>query len=92
MTEPLLDRARIEELLREADCSAEFTQRFLAALETAPPEDLVCLLRCQRCRQLERVHDEQRKLDILDHLRYQLEKACGNRCRGTERSASHHDK
>ena len=92
MTGPLPGRARIEELLREADCPAEFTRRFLAALETAPPEDLVCLLRCQRCRQLERVHDEQRKLDILDHLRYQLEKACGNHCRNTERSASHNDK
>ena len=92
MTEPLPGRAKIEELLREADCPAEFTQRFLAALETAPPEDLVCLLRCQRCRQLDRVHNEQKKLDILDHLRYQLEKARGNRCRSTERSASHNDK
>ena len=92
MKESLPGRAKIEELLREADCPAEFTQRFLAALETAPPEDLVCLLRCQRCRQLDRVHNEQKKLDILDHLRYQLEKACGNRCRSTERSASHNDK
>ncbi len=92
MTEPLPGRARIEELLREADCPAEFTQRSLATLGTAPPEDLICLLRCQRCRQLERVHNEQKKLDILDHLRYQLEKACGNRCRGTERSAPPNDK
>lgn len=92
MTEPLPDRARIEELLREADCPEEFTQRFLSALETAPPEDLVCLLRCQRCKRLERIHDEQKKLNILDHLRYQLEKACGSRSHSTERSVSRNDK
>ncbi len=32
------------------------------------------LLRAQRCRQLERLHDEERKLDQLDYLRYRLEK------------------
>lgn len=74
--EPMLDRARTEELLREAECPEAFLRRFLEAMETATEEEQLRLLRCQRCRQLDRVHDEQRKLDSLDYLRYKLEKRC----------------
>ena len=42
------------------------------------------MLRCQRCRQLERVHEEQRKLDGLDRLRYELEKLCREKSRQGE--------
>ncbi len=73
---PILDRAQTEQLLREAECPEEFLRRFLAAMETASEEDQLRLLRCQRCRQLDRVHDEQRKLDGLDYLRYKLERRC----------------
>ena len=40
MTEPLMDRRRAGELLREADCPEEFIRRFLDALELAPAEAL----------------------------------------------------
>ena len=84
MTEPLMDRRRAGELLREADCPEAFIQRLLTALELAPAEELLCMLRCQRCRQLERVHEEQRKLDGLDRLRYELEKLCREKSRQGE--------
>ena len=74
MTEPLLNRKQIEELLRETDCPAEFARQFLAAVETETTEEQLRMLRCQRCRLLERIHDERRKLDGLDYLRYCLEK------------------
>ena len=74
MTDPSLDRKHIAELLRETDCPEGFIHRFLAALDEAAPEEPLRMLRCQRCRQLERVHEEQRKLDELDLLRYQLER------------------
>ena len=84
--------------MREADCPEEFIRWFLAALELAPAEELLCMLRCQRCRQLEllcmlrcqrcrqleRVHEEQRKLDGLDRLRYELEKLCREKSRQGE--------
>ncbi|MDE7220006.1 MAG: hypothetical protein K2O45_10370 [Oscillospiraceae bacterium] len=90
MTDPSLDRKQIEALLRESDCPEEFIQRFLAALTSAAPEDQLRMLRCQRCRQLDRVHNEQRKLDGLDFLRYQLEKQ--SKDRPAEGSAASNDK
>lgn len=74
MTEPLLNREQIEELLRETDCPDEFTRRFLTAVETDTTEEQLRMLRCQRCRLLERIHEVQRKLDELDYLRFCLEK------------------
>lgn len=73
MTDPTLDRGRIEELLRETDCPEEFTRRFLEAMEAAGAEEQLQMLRCQRCRLVECIHVAQRKLDMLDYLRYQLE-------------------
>ncbi len=62
------------QLLQEAGCSDEFTQRFLSEMETESIKDLLGLLRGQRSYQLGRLHEEERKLDRLDYLRYELEK------------------
>lgn len=64
----------IADLLQEADCPDPFIQQFLAAMETESVKDQLRLLRTQRCRQLDRVHEEEKKLDRLDYLRYKLEK------------------
>lgn len=62
------------QLLQEAGCSDEFTRQFLAEMETESIKNLLCLLRGQRSYQLDRLHEEERKLDQLDYLRYELEK------------------
>lgn len=67
-------REDVLQLLREAECSEEFTQQFAAAIEQESIASQLRLLRAQRHRQLERLHDEERKLDQLDYLRYRLEK------------------
>ncbi len=67
-------REDVLQLLREAECSEEFTRQFAAAIEQESIASQLRLLRAQRCRQLERVHNEERKLDQLDYLRYRLEK------------------
>ena len=64
----------ITQLLQEADCPDTFIQQFLTAMETESVKDQLRLLRTQRCRQLDRVHEEEKKLDCLDYLRYKLEK------------------
>jgi len=64
----------IEQNLRDAGCSDEFILTFLRVWEAGTTEEQLRLLSCQRCRLLDRVHAEQRKLDCLDYLRYQLEK------------------
>ena len=64
----------ITQLLQEADCSDEFIQEFLAAMEAESVKNQLSLLRTQRGRQLNRLHEEEKKLDRLDYLRYKLEK------------------
>ena len=74
MSELSLSRDQVEALLREADCPEESTGRFLAAMDASEIEEQLRILRCQRCRLLERIHNEQRKLDELDYLRHQIRK------------------
>ena len=64
----------IAQLLQEADCPDEFIQEFLAAMDAENVKKQLCLLRAQRSRQLNRLHEEEKKLDRLDYLRYKLEK------------------
>ena len=74
MTDSVMLRDDVAQLLHDADCPDEFTQRFLTAMDTESISDQLRLLRTQRTRQLDRVHCEERKLDYLDFLRYTLEK------------------
>ena len=64
----------IAQLLQEADCPNEFIQEFLAVMDTENVKNQLSLLRTQRSRQLDRLHEEEKKLDRLDYLRYKLEK------------------
>lgn len=76
-------REDVLQLLREKECSEEFTQQFAAAIDEKSIISQLRLLRAQRRRQLERLHDEERKLDQLDYLRYRLEKQLpGDTARG----------
>lgn len=64
----------VGQLLHEAGCTDEFTQQFLTVMQTEDVRNLLCLLRSQRRCQLNRLHEEEKKLDQLDYLRYALEK------------------
>ena len=74
MASTFLMNEDVSQLLQEAGCSNEFTQRFLTAMETDSIKAQLRLLRSQRNCQLDRLHEEEKKLDRLDHLRYVLEK------------------
>ncbi len=73
MTDNILINEDVAQLLYEAGCSDEFTQQFLTIMNTEDVGSQLRLLRGQRCRQLERLHEEGKKLDLLDFLRYKLE-------------------
>ncbi len=75
----------VRQLLQEAGCSDEFTQRFLAEMEAESIKDLLGLLRGQRSYQLNRLHEEERKLDRLDYLRYELEKQLPTKTKASRR-------
>lgn len=63
----------VTQLLREGGCSGEFTQKFLTSMKTKTAKELLCMLRSQRNFQLERLHEEGKKLDRLDFLRDMME-------------------
>ncbi len=62
------------EILRDAGCPDEFIQQFLSAMEAGNRKDQFRLLKAQRCRQLDKLHLEEKHLDILDYLRDQMER------------------
>ena len=64
----------VNQLLQEAGCTDEFTQRFIVMMKTENIKNLLGLLSGQRSYQLNRLHEEEKKLDRLDYLRYKLEK------------------
>lgn len=74
MVNGILIQEDVAQLLREANCPDAFMKQFLAAMETEPVKDQLRLLRVQRMRQLERLHQEEKRLDQLDFLRDALEK------------------
>ena len=74
MARSALQSEDIAEILHDADCPEEFTRQFLTLMRGGSTGEQIRLLRAQRCRQLERVHAEEKKLDLLDYLGYQLEK------------------
>ena len=75
----------IAQLLQEADCSDEFIQEFLAAMDAENVKNQLSLLRAQRSRQLNRLHEEEKKLDRLDYLRYKLEKQLPASAKNTQK-------
>ena len=68
------DVKAVEQNLRDAGCPDEFIADFMRVWEEGTPAEQLRLLSRQRCRLLDALHAEQKKLECLDYLRYQLEK------------------
>lgn len=64
----------VVQTLKDAGCPEDFVARFLQVMERGSTAEQLRLLSCQRCKLLEQVHIEQKKLDCLDYLRYSLQK------------------
>jgi len=69
-----LSREAITQNLRDAGCQENFIKGFLAALNHGTPAEQERMLEQERRCILEKVHDEQKKLDCFDYLRYTLKK------------------
>lgn len=65
---------QIAQNLRDAGCQDKFIQQFLAALVNGTPAQREQLLDRERRHILGKVHDEQKRLDRFDYLRYTLKK------------------
>lgn len=71
--DPLSKEAVIQNL-EDAGCSAEFIQKYLEISDSGGTSVRLRLLESQRKELLGQLHAQQRKLDCLDYLRYQLQK------------------
>lgn len=64
------------ENLKDAGCDSEMVEKFLSLDREGDIRGQLCLLAGHRQQLLDRVHREERKIDCLDYLAYQLNKKC----------------
>lgn len=62
--------------LEDAGCDPETVEEFLALDVEGKTGEQLKLLARQRKRLLDRVHREEKRIDCLDYLAYQLNKKC----------------
>ncbi len=60
--------------LKDAGCDLETTERFLALEQAGQTREQLKLLSAHRKRLLNKVHEEERRIDCLDYLVYQVKK------------------
>lgn len=65
-------REEIRQNLQDAGCPESFIHEFLQAMAQGTPRQRRQMLDRQRRCILDRVHDQQKKLECLDYLRYQM--------------------
>ena len=64
----------VEQNLKDAGCGRETIGRCLECFQQGRVEEQLQLLSQQRGRLLEKLHTQQKQIDCLDYLVYQLEK------------------
>lgn len=67
-------REAVEQNLKDAGCGLETIHRFWEYFQQGCVEEQLQLLSWQRGRLLEELHAQQKQIDCLDYLVYQLEK------------------
>lgn len=67
------DKESILQNLKDARCSPAVIQQFLCSMELGDLAEELRLLARQRKKLLEQLHDQQRSIDCLDYLVYNLE-------------------
>ena len=72
---PMTAQALLENL-EDAGCGPEVTERFLTLEQTGQHQEQLKLLSDHRRQLLDSLHREERRIDCLDYLVYQLEKRC----------------
>ena len=74
---PMTAQALLENL-EDAGCGPEFAERFLTLEQTGQHQEQLKLLSDHRRQLLDSLHREERRIDCLDYLVYQLEKRCAD--------------
>lgn len=68
-------RSATIENLKDAGCNEDFIEQFMAAAEQGRTKALFTLLEGHRNSLLDAVHTNQKKIDLLDYLVFQMKKS-----------------
>lgn len=60
--------------LKDAGCSRETVEQFMRLEEEGRTEEQIMLLSRHRSKLLDRIHKEEKRIDCLDYLVYQIQK------------------
>ena len=63
--------------LKDAGCEKQCVEEFLALEQEGKRREQLKLLELHRQKLLDRVHEEERQIDCLDYLVYQMQKSSG---------------
>ena len=74
---PMTAQALLDNL-EDAGCGPEVAERFLTLEKTGQHQEQLKLLSEHRRHLLDCLHREERRIDCLDYLVYQLEKRCAD--------------
>lgn len=77
MEQPMLTTQALRDNLEDAGCDPELTERFLLLERSGQFREQLNLLSRHRRYLLECLHREERRIDCLDYLVYQIEKYHG---------------
>lgn len=62
-----MDREQLKQCLSDAGCCGEMTARILEKLESGNTEDMLRLMKKERCRAMDEYHEIGRKVDCMDY-------------------------
>ena len=74
---PMTAQALLDNL-EDAGCDSSFVERFLALERSGQYRELLRLLSDHRRHLIDCLHREERRIDCLDYLVYQMEKRCAD--------------
>lgn len=60
--------------LEDIGCSQEIIDQYIKLTREKDLEGVIKLLSCQKCRLLDKIHGEQKKLDCIDYIIFHLKK------------------
>lgn len=72
-----LEKENILQNLKDAGCTPEFVKAFMELVEEGRRDAQLKMLFDHRQRLLDRIHENQRRLDCLDYLKYQIQQKVG---------------
>lgn len=71
---PATSSQAVVQNLKDAGCDRETVERFMVLEETGQTREQIALLSKHREQLLDKVHQEEKRIDCLDYLIYQIQK------------------